>query len=108
MWCSGSAEEYGALCDRMVATGTLHRLDPAKRPNSFLARADPSDVARVEERTVICSEREENAGPTNTRVAPAHRPRPLNGLCEGGAPRRRSSTLIQGKRPPPGLSSARA
>ncbi|HET8663413.1 MAG TPA: phosphoenolpyruvate carboxykinase (GTP) [Nocardioides sp.] len=82
-WCTGSDEEWTELTDALVASGTFTRLDPAKKPNSFWARTDPTDVARVEDRTFICSREEKDAGPTNNWMDPDEMKGIMRGLYAG-------------------------
>ena len=82
-WCDGSAEEYERLCQTLVDSGTFTKLDEAKRPNSYWAHSDPADVARVEDRTFICSATPEEAGPNNNWRDPREMREEMKSLYTG-------------------------
>jgi phosphoenolpyruvate carboxykinase (GTP) len=82
-WCDGTAAEYDQLCADLVASGTFTKLDDAKRPNSYWAHSDPADVARVEDRTFICTDEQEDVGPTNNWRDPAEMRAQMKGLFSG-------------------------
>lgn len=83
LWCDGSAGEYQEICELLVKSGTFATLSPSRRPRSYVARSDPGDVARVEDRTFICSENESDAGPTNNWVKPSDMKETLLSLFSG-------------------------
>ena len=83
VWCDGSQEEYDRLVAEQIEDGALHRLNEETYPNCFLARSDPDDVARVEHLTYICSEKKDDAGPTNNWMSPADAEKNVKPLFDG-------------------------